>query len=150
MSTDCEGKHRADAQFLHEIFGKRGPGLVSQFKIGREFLEDDPILEGPLDQDLYKEVVAGLEDRKEHNLHAMVMIGAYRDADEDRYWFVLQNTHKNAYFKLVDSVHLASCGATVYFPNPKTDMSLKGDIIVTEGDGGGICGDLDRCGGVHF
>ena len=72
LSNDIEEKHRSDAQFLLEIFGKRGPGLVSEFRVGREFLEgttnSDPTLEGSLDQDLYKEIVTGLKGERKNTL----------------------------------------------------------------------------------
>jgi len=36
------------------------------------------------------------------SLHSMVLIGAYHDSEYDRFWFVLQNSHIDGYFKLVD------------------------------------------------
>ena len=158
-TEDTEEKHYSDAKCILNWFKTCGPALVSALKVGREFMNGNAsgnhVLEGAIDLELYEEFVAGLEGDKDDNWHAMVMIGAYKcqdeaDADKDKYWFVLQNTHKDAYFKLVDSVHLASCGAKVFFAGPGTDMSLKPAAVVTEGEYIESSVDLDECCGCEL
>ena len=96
-----------------------------------------------MDEEDYNKIVES-RDGKPH-LHAMVLIGAYHQADQDRYWFLLQNTHKNAYFKLVDGEYLASCCASLAFPIPGTDMSLKEDYNTVDGEYSEAAFDLDEC-----
>ena len=93
-------------------------------------------------------VEEGQKDEGEARLHAMVLIGAYHDKDKeynDRYWFLLQNTHQNSYFKLVDGEYLASCDATVYFAGPKVDMSLENNFNVVVGEYSEVEYELEEC-----
>ena len=78
----------------------------------------------------------------------MVLIGAYHDKDKDcndRYWFLLQNTHQNSYFKLVDGEYLASCDAAVYFAGCKVDMSLENYFNVVVGEYSEAGYELEEC-----
>jgi len=64
----------------------------------------------------------------------MVLIGAYHDSKDDRYWFVLQNTHRDGLFELVDGEHLAPSDAKIIFACKDVDMSLKGNHEVSGGE----------------
>eukprot|EP00980_Cylindrotheca_fusiformis_P000946 scaffold251_cov88-Cylindrotheca_fusiformis.AAC.5 len=99
--------------------------------VGGEFYKKS-ILEGTLDEEGYEKIVKEREGKP--NLHAMVLLGAYLSPDDGRYWFLLQNTHQNAYFKLIDGEYLASCNPTVYFAFKEIDMSLKGTYEVVTGE----------------
>eukprot|EP00980_Cylindrotheca_fusiformis_P016289 scaffold4841_cov132-Cylindrotheca_fusiformis.AAC.2 len=124
--------HHADIKIIYDLLIRHEePGLVSNFMVGDEFYEKS-ILEGTLDEEGYEKIVKEREGKP--NLHAMVLLGAYLSPDDGRYWFLLQNTHQNAYFKLIDGEYLASCEPTVYFANKKIDMSLKGTYEVVTGE----------------
>eukprot|EP00980_Cylindrotheca_fusiformis_P010730 scaffold2410_cov116-Cylindrotheca_fusiformis.AAC.2 len=127
-----EFDHHGDIELLYErLIRHEEPGLVSNFMVGDEFCKKS-ILEGTLDEEGYEKIVR--ERKGKPNLHAMVLLGAYLSPDDGRYWFLLQNTHENAYFKLVDGEYLASCEPTVYFARQKCDMSLKGTDEVVMGE----------------
>ncbi|KAL3913632.1 MAG: hypothetical protein SGARI_000560 [Bacillariaceae sp.] len=114
--------------FQQQTPRQKTPGLVSLFKIGDEFLNNS-ILEGPFNTAAWEIK----RDKKERGIfHAMVLIGCYKC--NDRYWFVLQNTHKGDYFKIVDSEYFASNQAKLYFAYKSADMSLKSNYKIVEGD----------------
>jgi hypothetical protein len=78
----------------------------------------------------------------------MVLIGAYHDVDQDRFWFLVQNTDLNVYFKLVDGEHLASSWAQISFANKNIDMALKGDYAVADGEYSETALDVEECAAV--
>lgn len=136
-----EKKHRRGIETLFNDYTEcKEPGLVGSFKVGAEFA-DNAILEGTLDEQKYQQIV---NEREKANVHAMILLGAYR-SDDGRYWFVLQNTHKHRYFKLVDGEYLASCDATVYFAGKDIDMSLKGEPGVVIGEYFETAFDVEEC-----
>jgi hypothetical protein len=143
-SEDEEG-HRADLDSIYKRFVKRQePGLVSNFRVGGEFSQS-AILQGPIDEDKYKKIVAGRGGKA--SIHSMILVGAYHNSEDDRFWFLLQNTHKNDYFKLVDGEHLASSYASIFFANSGTDMSLKGDYRIAVGEYSETALDMEECMG---
>ena len=149
--------HRIDIETIYDHFVKfKEPGLVSCFKVGAEFSQNS-VLEGTLNEIEYKKIV---DAKGKANIHSMVLIGAYKDKypaddnvdagvwsraftwsskkedDNDRYWFLLQNTHADQYFKLVTGEYLASCKASISFARAPhgRDMSLKETFNVVDGE----------------
>ena len=57
-----------------------------------------------------------------------------KEDDNDRYWFLLQNTHEDQYFKLVTGEYLASCNANISFARAPVDMSLKDTFNFVDGE----------------
>ena len=114
---------------LHDLFHlRKEPGLVSQFMVEEKFLENT-IIEGALDKTEYNKKK---KETGKASLHAMILIGAYQCSE--RYWFLLQNSHRGGYFKIVDGEYLASCHPTILFAFKHTDMSLKADLKVVAGE----------------
>ena len=142
--SEDEENHRVDLELLYQRFVKRQePGLVSSFRVGAEFSES-AILQGPIDEVRYQEKV---NKKGKEPIHAMILIGAYHNSEDDRFWFLLQNTHKDDYFKLVDGEHLASSNATIYFAHRNIDMSLKGDYKTAVGEYSETALDMEECMG---
>jgi hypothetical protein len=136
-------KHRENVEEIYEMFvDGQEPGLVSSFRVGGEFSES-AILQGPIDEVRYQQKVDGNNGRA--SIHAMVLIGAYRSSEDGRFWFLLQNTHKDDYFKLVDGEHLASSNTTICFADLKIDMSLKGDHGTAVGEYFETALDMEEC-----
>jgi len=131
------------SKFIYESFVKtKEPFLVCCFKVDGHFSKRT-VLEGTLDKDSYNEI---LEKRGgKAQLHAMIMIGAYHSHDDGRYWFVLQNSHKDDYFKLVDGEYLASCSATIRWADESADMSLKGSYDTVVGEYVEAAFDMEEC-----
>ncbi|KAL3921435.1 MAG: hypothetical protein SGILL_002748 [Bacillariaceae sp.] len=123
--------HSEDILRLVNHFRKhKEPGLVSEFKIEDRFFEN-VVIDGHLDETKYEEYKTASNDDKER-LHAMVLVGIY--TYDGRHWFVLQNSHQDGFFKVVDAEYLASCCAIVSFAHKKVDMSLKKDFKIVEGE----------------
>ena len=135
-TTKWENEHEADIKFIYDTFHTANePGLVSEFKVAPEFFVNR-ILDGSIDEEGYKEACE--EKRKERNLrpgvkvenlHSMVMIGAYHATEKGKYWFLLQNTHREGYFKILSGEYLASCEVKIHFLSPKSDVSLKDNYV---------------------
>lgn len=124
--------HREDTKSLYTAFRRlEEPGLVCGFMVDTKFTKNT-VLEGCLDRDDYDSTVKKRNGKA--YLHAMVLVGAYHSISDDRYWFLLQNTHKDQYFKLMDGEYLASCMPTIWFAHKHADMSLVGDLAVVEGE----------------
>jgi hypothetical protein len=128
---DSEPAHNQVIQNLVGWFRSvKKPGLVSEFKIENKFLQN-VVLEKCLDESAYETYKMERNGEKER-LRAMVLIGVYEY--DRRYWFVLQNSHIGDFFKVVDAEYLASCGGHVSFALAKTDMSLKGNYHLVDGE----------------
>jgi hypothetical protein len=145
FKSEDEEFHRDDINLIYKRFVKiQEPGLVSNFRVGVEFFQS-AILQGAIDEDEYKNIVAGRGGKA--SLHSMILVGAYHNSEDDRFWFLLQNTHKNNYFKLVDGEHLASSCASIFFANSGTDMSLKGNYGIAVGEYSETALDMEECMG---
>ena len=65
----------------------------------------------------------------------MVLIGAHKDENTGRVWFLLQNFWRGGYFRLVSAEYLASCGAIISFVLLDADVSLtKGDYTTVDAE----------------
>jgi len=132
LKSQSERGHRNDIERLYEHYQEtQEPGLVYGYRVDDTIFKND-VLEGPMDMAKYQQKV--IDNNGKGSLHAMVLIGAYPDPEDGRFWFVLQNSHVNGYFKLVDGEHLASCRATVAFPFESTDLTLKDKYDISYGE----------------
>lgn len=86
---------------IEELFGKYGPGLVSQFKVYECFYDNN---------------VHHHKGKPRGNfigLHAMALVGCRKD--KDRRFFLLQNWWKKKQFAEVDEEYLRCCDAQFHF-----------------------------------
>ena len=106
---------------------RREPALVSNFKIERAFVEGTrSVFDYEVDEaEFYK--YAHSKNRSEPVKQSMVLIGAHREEETGKVWFLLQKFWRNQYFCLVSAEYLASCCATIHFVcRDDEDVSLKG------------------------
>jgi hypothetical protein len=101
--------------FILVNYTRRGPALVSCFKVEPSFLSsDDTVFDYEVEKGLFDEYAQAIGSKK-HGLHSMVLIGAYKDAS-GKIWFTLQNSwEQGKYIRKVSAEYMASCEAKISF-----------------------------------
>ena len=107
---------------------RREPGLVSGFYIESAFGGEKSVFDDEADEAEFDSYARSKEPgRTTRIMHSMVLIGAHREEETGKVWFLLQNFWHNKYFCIVSAEYLASCYATISFATPHDDVSLKGN-----------------------
>jgi hypothetical protein len=104
----------------------REPGLVSDFLIESAFVDERNSV---FDYEVEKAEFSSYARSKNRDVpvkHSMVLIGAHREKETGKVWFLLQNFWRDKYFRLVSAEYLASCKAKISFVADDEDVSLKG------------------------
>jgi hypothetical protein len=111
----------------------QGPGLVSCFKVERDFVcTDETSFDYEVEEvkfDEYAKETGGKKPR----LHSMVLIGAYKEPS-GKVWFTLQNTWRGKYIRKVSDEYMASCKAKISFVPMEHDVSLSEDFELVDAE----------------
>eukprot|EP00978_Attheya_sp_CCMP212_P003140 scaffold6461_cov48-Attheya_sp.AAC.7 len=100
------------------------PALVSKFLIEKDFIEgENASFDYEVEERKFDEY-ATAKSSATRALHSMVLIGAHKEQDTGKVWFLLQNCWKGKYICLVSAEYMASCQATITFVVKNHDVAL--------------------------
>lgn len=110
------------------------PALVANFRVEKAF-HTGKVFDYEVE---YQEFVQYSKSKGKTSgrpsLHALVLIGAHREVVSGKIWFLLQNTWKDNYFKLVSAEYLASCRAEICFVTPGKSVALVNNLPFLDDD----------------
>jgi len=120
--------------FLEMYQYLKAPALVSCFRTEKAF-HSGTIFDGEVDESKFDKY-AKSHGKSEgiYCTQAMVMLGAHKDENTGKVWFLLQNFWENGYFRLVSAEYMASCNATVSFVLDEADVSLKKNFNIVDAE----------------
>jgi hypothetical protein len=104
------------------------PALVSKFLIEKNFIEGANIcFDYEVEESKFDEYVTA-NSRDTRVLHSMVLIGAHKEENTGKVWFLLQNCWKGKYICLVSAEYMASCQPTITFVMNNHNVALLEEL----------------------
>ena len=125
----------AVANLVYDRFTRQNePALVANFRVEKAFHTGKVFDYEVEDQEFVQYSISKTIPSNKPSLHALVLIGAHREVVSGKIWFLLQNTWKDNYFKLVSAEYLASCRAEICFVSPGASVALVKDLPFLDDD----------------